>query len=58
MKNTRTAAELQLYACHGCGRNCNECADIDAVLDSIMSLRYEIDAQEDALEREIERLAG
>jgi len=59
MELTQAAAELQLSGCHGCNLNCNDCAEINAVLDSLMVIRLytnEISATEDAVEMEIERL--
>ena len=59
MELTQAAAELQLNGCQGCNLNCNDCAEINAVLDSLMVIRLytnEISAAEDAEEMEIERL--
>jgi len=50
-------AETILSRCEQCGNNCNECVEIGEILDAIMYLR-EIDAQEDAMEHEIERLTA
>ena len=58
MKNlNRAAAEMQLNGCNGCNQNCNDCLEIQAVLDSLMMIYgHEIHAQADAEEMEIERL--
>jgi len=50
-------AEQTLERCGGCEKNCNECLEIGAVLDSLMYLG-EINALEDAQEMEIERLTA
>jgi len=52
-------AEKTLEGCLGCNQNCDECAEIGAVLDSLMIVRHythEISVYEDAEEMEIERL--
>ena len=57
MKLTRAAAELQLNGCQGCNRNCNDCGEINSVIDSLMRIyTHEISAYEDADEMELERL--
>ena len=54
---TKAAAELQLNGCQGCNQNCNDCEEIDSVIDSLMWMyAHEISAYEDAEEMEIEIL--
>ena len=53
---TKADAETKLAQCHGCTKDCNECTDIDAVLNAVMLAWQEIHVQEVAYDADIDYL--